>query len=79
MIFKNPDPDKLIEVFAHFDPTVVSIACDALDSVQIESFVFDEHTPRVLGFRGLVYIRLMVYADQADQAHECLRDLGFEK
>jgi hypothetical protein len=77
--FKNPDPDKLVPVFENLDSALVSIARDALDSVQIESFVFDEHTPRVLGFRGLVYIRLMVYADQADQAHECLRDLGFEK
>jgi hypothetical protein len=80
VIFKNPDPDKLIEVFAHFDPTVVSIACDALESVQIESFIFDENASRI-GYGGGHYIpaRVMVYADRADEALECLHDLGFKE
>lgn len=79
MIFENPDPDKLVEVFAHFDATVISIARDALESVQIDSFIFDENASR-LGYGGGHYIptRLMVYADDADEALECLRDLGFK-
>jgi putative signal transducing protein len=78
--FLNPDPDKLIEVFAHFDPTVVSIARDTLESVQIESFIFDENASRI-GYGGGHYIpiRLMVYADKAGDALECLSDLGFKK
>jgi hypothetical protein len=80
VIFKNPDPDKLVEVFAHFDFLVVSIARDALESVEIESFIFDENASRI-GYGGGHYIpsRLMVYADKADEALECLRDLGFKK
>jgi putative signal transducing protein len=80
VIFQNPDPDKLVEVFAHFDPLVVSIARDALESVEIESFIFDENASR-LGYGGGHYIpsRLMVYADKADEARECLLDLGFKK
>jgi 5-formyltetrahydrofolate cyclo-ligase len=80
VIFQNPDPDKLVEVFAHFDPFVVSIARDALESVEIESFIFDENASR-MGYGGGHYIpnRLMVYADEADEALECLRDLGFKK
>jgi len=79
VIFENPDPDKLVEVFAHFDATVISIARDALESVQIDSFIFDENASR-LGYGGGHYIptRLMVYADDADEALECLRDLGFK-
>lgn len=80
MIFQNPDPDKLVEVFAHFDSLVVSIARDALESVEIESFIFDENASRI-GYGGGHYIpsRLMVYADKADEARECLLDLGFKK
>ena len=80
MIFQTPDPDKLVAVFANSDSMLVSIARDALESVEIESFIFDENTPRMLaGGRLLTPTRLMVYADKADEAHECLRDLGFEK
>ncbi|HXM89596.1 MAG TPA: DUF2007 domain-containing protein [Candidatus Acidoferrum sp.] len=67
-------------MFAHFDPTLVAIARDALESVEIESFIFDEHASRI-GYGGGHYIpaRLMVYADKAGEALECLRDLGFKK
>ena len=80
MSFESPDPDKLVEVFAHFDPTVVSMARDALESVEIESFIFDENASRI-GYGGGRYMltRLMAYADKADEARQCLRDLGFEK
>ena len=79
MTFQNPDPDRLVEVFAHFDPTVVWIARDLLESVQIQSFIFDENASRI-GYGGGHYIptRLMAYADQADEARECLLELGFK-
>ena len=79
MTFQNPDPDRLVEVFANNDTTLVIIARDALESVEIESFIFDEHASvgMVYGFRAPM--RLMVYADTADEARQSLRDLGFEK
>ena len=79
MTLQNPDPDKLVEVFANTDTTLVIIARDALESVEIESFIFDEHASvgMVYGFRAPM--RLMVYADTADEARQRLHDLGFEK
>jgi hypothetical protein len=76
---QNPDPDRLVSVFENNDHTLVFIARDALESVEIESFIFDEHASvgMVYGFRAPM--RLMVYADTADEARQCLRDLGFEK
>ena len=72
-----PSPDKLVEVYANFDATVVSFARDTLESVHIESFIFDENASRI-GYGGGHYIpaRLMVYADKAAEARECLRELG---
>ena len=56
------------------------MARDALASVDIESFIFDASTSQIMNIsRLLVPIRLMVYADTADQARECLRELGIEK
>jgi hypothetical protein len=56
------------------------MARDALESVQIESFIFDENASRI-GYGGGHYIpaRVMVYAYQADEARDCLRELGFWK
>ena len=80
MSFQSPDPDKLVAVFANIDPTLISIARDALASVDIESFIFDSATSQIMNIsRLLVPIRLMVYADTADEARECLRELGIEK
>jgi len=75
------NPDELVAVFDNIDPTLVSIARDALASVDIESFIFDSDTSQIMNIRGrlLVPIRLMVYADTADEARECLRELGIEK
>ena len=81
MNFPNQDPDKLVAVFENIDASLVWIARDTLESVGIESFIFDEDTSRIFGVRGrlLVPSRLMVYADKADEARVCLRDVGFEK
>jgi hypothetical protein len=74
------NPDELVAVFDNIDATLVSIARDALASVDIESFIFDSATSQIMNIsRLLVPIRLMVYADTADQARECLRELGIEK
>ena len=75
------NPDELVAVFDNIDPTLVSIARDALASVDIESFIFDSDTSQIMNIRGrlLVPTRLMVYADTADEARECLRELGIEK
>ena len=74
------NPDELVAVFDNTDPTLVSMARDALASVDIESFIFDASTSQIMNIsRLLVPIRLMVYADTADQARECLRELGIEK
>ena len=80
MTFALPDPDKLVEVFGAFDLTLVSMARDALESVEIDSFIFDEHASH-MGYGGGRYLpaRLMVYADKAEEARQCLRDLGFLK
>jgi hypothetical protein len=79
VIVQNLDPDKLVAVFENADPMLVYIAQDELESVQIESFVFDENLPRmIVNFRLAVPTRLMVYADKADEARECLRELGID-
>ena len=77
---KITSPDNLIEVYANFDAVVVSFARDALESVHIESFISDENASRI-GFGGGHYIpaRLMVYADKATEARDCLRELGIWK
>jgi hypothetical protein len=77
---QNPNPDELVAVFDNIDPTLVSIARDALSPVKIESFIFDENASRI-GYGGAHYIpsRLMVYADKADEARECLRESGIQR
>jgi len=54
------------------------MARDALASIDIESFIFDEHSSH-MGYGGGRYVpaRVMVYADEADEARQCLRELGF--
>jgi hypothetical protein len=75
------NPDELVAVFDNIDPTLVSIARDALASVDIQSFIFDSTASQIMNIQGrlLVPVRLMVYADTADEARECLRELGIEK
>ena len=73
------NPDELVAVFDNIDATLVSIARDALASVDIDSFIFDSNASHNIQGRLAVPIRLMVYADTADEARECLRELGIEK
>ena len=73
-----PDTDRLVSVFENIDQTLISMARDALASIDIESFIFDEHSSH-MGYGGGRYVpaRVMVYADEADEARQCLRELGF--
>jgi Putative prokaryotic signal transducing protein len=66
-------------VFDNTDPILVSMARDALASVNIEGFIFDSHASQAIQGHLAVPIRLMVYGDTADEARECLRELGIEK
>jgi hypothetical protein len=81
VIVQKPNPNELVEVFDNIDTSLVLIARDALASVKIESFVFDATTSGVLRTVSplLSPARLMVYADKADEARECLRELGIDK
>ena len=78
---KNPNLNELVSVFDNIDTSLVLIARDALASVKIESFVFDVTTSGVLRTVSplLAPARLMVYADKANEARECLRELGIDK
>ncbi|MGH7812867.1 MAG: DUF2007 domain-containing protein [Candidatus Binataceae bacterium] len=73
------DPSKLVEVFANIDGTLVSMARDQLTGSGIEGFIFDEYTSSIggIGRRALIPMRLMVQAQDAERARECLTDLGF--
>jgi len=73
------DPTKLVAVFENVDGTLVSMARDQLAGGGIESFIFDEYTSSIggIGRRSIIPIRLMVYAQDAARARECLKDLDF--
>jgi Putative prokaryotic signal transducing protein len=70
--------EELEQVFTSIDPVRVQMARDLLDAGGIEAFIFDGETSRMLGSTVAVASRLMVYADEAEEARERLRDLGFE-
>jgi hypothetical protein len=76
----NPDPERLVSVLENIDASLLWIARDMLASVGIESFILGEITPRMIVVtRMAMPARLMVYADKADEARECLHELGIEK
>lgn len=70
--------EELEQVFTSIDPVRVQMARDLLDAGGIEAFIFDGETSRMLGSTVAVASRLMVYADEAEEARERLQDLGFE-
>jgi hypothetical protein len=72
-----PGSDDLEQVFASVDAHEVLIARDFLTEAGIECFVFDADASRLLGSTAAVTARLMVYADDAAEAREQLRELGF--
>lgn len=73
------DPDRLTEVFRSIDPMRVKMAHDLLDGSGIEVFIFDGDMSRMLGSTAAVPARLMVYASDAAEARDRLRDLGFSE
>ncbi len=72
-----PAPDDLEQVFASIDAHEVLMARDFLADGDIECFVFDADSSRLLGSTAAVTARLMVYADDAAEARERLKELGF--
>ncbi len=72
-----PAPDDLEQVFASVDAHEVLMARDYLTHAGIECFVFDADSSRMLGSTAAVTARLMVYADDAAEARDQLRELGF--
>ena len=78
---KRKDTNELVTVFENVDGSLLWIARDELKSVGVESFVIGENLARIAGpmAPSLFPARLMVYADDAEKARICLRDLGFNK
>jgi hypothetical protein len=74
----KPLPDQLEEVFTSIDSMQVDMARDLLESSGMECFVFDESSSRMLGSTAAIPTRLMVHAEDAAEAREALKELGFE-
>jgi len=80
VIVQKSNPDELVAVFENIDTSLVLIARDALASVKIQSFVFDATSGVLSTISPLLSpARLMVYADKAHEARQCLRELGIYK
>jgi putative signal transducing protein len=75
----NPSPDdqELVVVFTAIDPTQASIARDLLESSGIECLMSDSESSRMLGTTAAVPVRIKVKPEDADEARECLKELGF--
>ncbi|HVN29223.1 MAG TPA: DUF2007 domain-containing protein [Candidatus Binataceae bacterium] len=74
---QQPNPDELEEVFTAIDPTQALMARDYLVAEGIDVFVTDEESSRMLGTTAAVPSRLMVHADDIEEARRILTDLGF--
>jgi len=74
-----PSPDQLEEVFNSMDAVEVGMARDLLESSGMECFVFDASASQMLGSTAAVTVRLMVHAEDAVEAREALKELGFKK
>lgn len=73
----GPRPE-LRQVLASIDPLQVRMARDLLADGGIESFVFDAEASRMLGSAAAVPARLMVRAEDFDDALARLKELGFD-
>ncbi len=71
------EQSRLVTVFTNLDVALIHLARDLLSSAGIAAYIFDEDTPRILGFYGRAAVppRLMVYADRAEEAREMLKEL----
>jgi Putative prokaryotic signal transducing protein len=72
-----PSPDQLEEVFNSIDAVEVGMARDLLESSGMECFVFDASASQMLGSTAAITVRLMVRAEDAVEAREALKELGF--
>jgi Putative prokaryotic signal transducing protein len=76
---KIPDPSELVEVFRALDPTLIQIAQDFLADADIECFVLHANASRLWGPIADMPARLLVFADDAAEASERLKELGFDR
>jgi len=72
-----PSADQLEEVFNSIDAVEVGMARDLLESSGMECFVFDASASQMLGSTAAITVRLMVRAEDAVEAREALKELGF--
>ena len=73
----TPPPEQLEEVFNSIDAVEVGMARDLLESSGMECFVFDAGASQMLGSTAAVTVRLMVHAEDAVEARQALKELGF--
>jgi hypothetical protein len=69
---------NLITVLRATNPTEIDLARSILESSGMEVFVFDRHLSGLYG-RAVVPMRLVVHAEDADDAITALKRFGFLK
>jgi hypothetical protein len=74
----RPSSDRLEEVFNSVDRMQVQMARDLLEGSGMTCFVFDADASRMLGSTAAITARLMVPAEDAAEARERIKELGFE-
>jgi hypothetical protein len=70
------EPD-LVQVFTSSMPGEVEMAHDLLTHAGIDAFVLDSAMSRMLGSTAAIPARLVVRADDVDDARAMLKELGF--
>jgi hypothetical protein len=76
-VLDDNNPAALETVFQSIDPVRVRMAYDFLQRANIEAFIFDDESSRMLGSTSAIETRLMVHADTATEARSRLKELGF--
>ena len=74
---EDQNASELEQVFQSIDSMEVQMARDLLVGSGIEAFVFDDESARMLGSTVAIEARLMVHADDAEEARTRLKDLDF--